>query len=159
MRAAGRHERGMTLVEMLVVLAIIGVMAGATVLGMGSAARGANIESEARRLADRVQLAADDTMIGDRPLALAWDAKGYGFLAWDGAGWRAGEGEAFARHALPAGITLALSAAVSGPARGPVPLGLDGGGMPFVARLASATARWTIAYDGLTVSASPAPRS
>lgn len=143
----------MTLIEMLVVLAIIGVMAGLTVLGMGGAARGANIESEARRLADRLQLAADEVMVSDRPIALAWDAKGYGFLAWDGRGWRAEDGAAFARHALPAGLRLTL------PARGPLPIGYENGGLPFVARLAGAGQSWAIGYDGLSVTALPVPRA
>lgn len=148
---AARHETGMTLVEMLVVLAIIGVMAGVTVLGMGSAARGANVESEARRLADRLQLAADEAMVSDRGVALAWDARGYGFLAKGEGGWQADQSDAFARHALPAGFRLSL------PRRRPYPLGFESGGVPFVAQLRAPSGRWTIAYDGLVVTAQPVP--
>ena len=79
-----RHgEAGVSLVEVLVVLAIIGVMAGVGVLGLGAADRGARAEAEARRLADRLQLAADEVLVTGTPHALVWDAEGYRFLAWD----------------------------------------------------------------------------
>ena len=148
---APRHEAGMTLVEMLVVIAIIGVMAGVTVLGMGSAARRASVESEARRLADRVQLAADEAMVSDRAVALSWDTRGYGFLAEANGGWHADQGDSFAHHDLPAGLRLSL------PRRRPYPLGFESGGEPFVAQLTGPTGRWTIAYDGLVATARPAP--
>jgi general secretion pathway protein H len=143
----------MTLVEMLVVLAIIGVMGGLTVLGMGNAARGANAESEARRLADRLQLAADEAMVSDRAVALTWDATGYGFLAEGERGWQPSDGDAFARHALPRGLRLSL------PEHRPYPLGLESGAAPFVARVAGGGAGWTIRYDGLLVTAAPVPRA
>ncbi len=47
------HRSGMTLVEILVVLAIVGVMAGVVTLGVGAADRGMGVETEANRLADR----------------------------------------------------------------------------------------------------------
>ena len=95
------REAGLSLVEMLVVLAIIGVLAGSTVLGIGAASRSSSIEAEARQLASRLQLAADEAMISGRSIAFVWDDAEYGFLLWDGEGWRPGEGEGFARHRLP----------------------------------------------------------
>ena len=70
----------MTLVEMLAVLAIIGVAAGTTVLGIGAATRAPSVESEARRLSTRLQSVADEAMVSDRPVAFTWDAKSYAFL-------------------------------------------------------------------------------
>ena len=67
--AARPSEAGMTLIEMLIVLAIIAVMAGAVSLGMGSVTRAPSVETEARRLATRLQAAADDAMLGDRTIA------------------------------------------------------------------------------------------
>ncbi|PTQ09850.1 type II secretion system protein GspH [Sphingomonas oleivorans] len=145
-------ETGMTLVEMLVVLAIIGVMASATVLGMGAASRGANVAAEAQRLASRLRLAADDVMVSDRPIALSWNARGYAFLAWDGRGWRPGSGESYAPHQLPTGISLDM-----GQRSGPLPIGVDGAGLPFAARLKGPRESWTVAYDGLNVSVTPVP--
>lgn len=147
-------EAGMTLVEMLVVLAIVGIAAGAAALGIGAATRSPNIEAEARRLADRLQLAADDVMISDRPLAFTWNEESYGFVAWDGGQWRAEGGEGFERHDLPGGMAIEPKAD-----RGPVPLGIDGMGMPLAIRLRNARESWIVAYDGLNVTALPAPAS
>ena len=72
----GRADAGLTLVEMLVVLAIIGVAAGAVTLGIGAATRAPSVESEARRFAGRLQAAADDAMLGDRMIALTVDRSG-----------------------------------------------------------------------------------
>lgn len=128
-------EAGLTLVEMLVVLAIVGVMASAAVLGIGAATRAPSAESEARRLATTIQAAADTAMIDDGGAALDWDEGGYGL--------RGG-----ARHRLPAGMTLA----VRGAGR-PAILGIDGTGLLLVATIAARDDRWTIAYDGLRATA------
>ena len=71
MRAPGAaaDQRGFTLVEMLIVLAIFAVAAGAVALSVGSVTRAPSVEAEARRLATRLQAAADDAMIGDRTIA------------------------------------------------------------------------------------------
>ena len=70
------------------VLAIVGVMSGVTVLGLGALDRGGSGEAEAMRLADRLRLAADEALVTSVPLALVWDERGYRFLAWDAAGAR-----------------------------------------------------------------------
>ena len=57
----------MTLVEMLVVLAVVGVSAGVVVLGLGSLRRGDGAQAEANRLADRLKLAADEVLVSGNP--------------------------------------------------------------------------------------------
>ena len=97
LRAAPRAvscNRGLTLIEMLVVLAIIGVVSRAAMLSL-SPTRGAGVEVEARRLAGAIQSAADATLVSDHPVALRADASGYQID---------GQGE---RHLLPEGIVLA----------------------------------------------------
>lgn len=141
----GGDDRGMTLIEMLVVLAIIGVIASAVVLGVGAATRGPSVEAEAQRLADNLQTAADDAMIDDRGVVMIWDEKSYAFVR--------GEGQAAPeRHQLAAGIRMDMGAA-----RQPLAIGIDGSGVPATAGLKSASDRWTVAYDGLTASAMPVP--
>ena len=66
MSQARDRQAGLTLIEVLVVLVIIAVMAGMTVLGLGSLGRGNQAEAEARRLADRLQLASDDVLVAER---------------------------------------------------------------------------------------------
>lgn len=145
-------QAGMTLIEMLIVLAIIGVAAGAVTLGIGAATRKPSVESEARRLAGRLQAAADDAMLGDRLVAFTAGEHGYGFATVAANGRLAPRtDEAFAPHTLPAGITLTLDA------RPPLVLGVDGSGKPMVASIDNGSQRWIVRYDGMTTTASPAP--
>lgn len=146
------NEAGMTLVEMMIVLVIIGVAAGATVLGIGVATRAPNAEAEARRLSSRLQSVADEAMVTDRPLAFTWDTKGYAFLSWDGAGWQEGKDEAHARHALPGGMKIDMAGR-----KPPLILGVDGSGVPAAIGLVTGPERWLVVYDGLAVTPIPAP--
>jgi general secretion pathway protein H len=144
----------MTLVEMLVVLAIIGVMASAAALGLGAATRGPSVEAEARRLANRLQSVADEAMVDDRPRAVTWDDRSYAFLSWDGRGWREGADESHGRHRLPGSIRMDM-----GNRRPPLVVGVDGGGMPAAMAVRAESDRWMIIYDGLSVTPLPAPVS
>ena len=148
-RLRGRGEQGLTLVETLVVLAIIGVVAGLTVLAIGGAPSGRAADDEARRLAMRLRLAADDVRIDERPLAFAWDEKGYGFVTWDAkAGkWRPDKAEELGHHDLPQGLTLAAT-----PLAGRLPIAPDGTGGGIDLRLGG----WAIHFDGLNALATSA---
>ena len=150
-RSVPRHEAGLTLVEMLIVLAIIGVAAGAVALSVGAATRAPNVETEARRLATRLQVAADDAMLGDRTLAFTATEDGYGFAEIGAAGLVPRTDEALGFHRLPAGMVMTLSV------RPPVLLGVDGSGQPLSATVESGSRRWLVTYDGMTALAVPAP--
>jgi general secretion pathway protein H len=149
-RAPRPSEMGMTLIEMLIVLAIIAVAAGAVTLAIGAATRAPSAESEARRLATRLQSAADDAMLGDSMVAFTAQPSGYGFARHANGAWQAFESEALAAHTLPGGMVMRLSA------RPPIVLGPDGAGKPLVATIESGGQRWLVLYDGLTASVSPA---
>lgn len=143
----------MTLVEMLVVLAIVGVASGAAVLGLGASDRSANIETEARRLAARIRIAADEAMVTDRTLAFVVDDGGYGFVGRDpvtGA-WTPQAGEALEHHDLPAPIMLDAGAIA-----GPVPIGIDNGAGRLDLTLSDGRQRWSVRWDGLNASAAAA---
>lgn len=140
-------ERGMTLVEILVVLAIIAITASVVVLSIGSDSnlRG---RAEAKRIEARLQLAADQMMVSDRPVAMAVAERSYGFVERDE---RSGEwgpiddrvlGESFD---LPDGMTLAI---VGGETI--FPLGADSAGRPFSLTLEWKDGASTIAFDGMT---------
>lgn len=145
-------EAGMTLVEMMVVLVIIGVAAGATVLGIGAVTRAPNAEAEARRLSSRLQSVADEAMVTDQPLAFTWNGKGYAFLSWEGGAWREGEDDAHAWHRLPAGMKIEM-----GQRRPPLLLGVDGSGVPAAIGLVIGPERWLVVYDGLAATPISAP--
>lgn len=151
-RRVAPAETGMTLIEMLIVLVIIGVAASAVTLGIGAASRKPSVESEARRLASRLQAAADDAMLGDHLVAFTAEAHGYGFATIGRNGGMAARTDgALAPHTLPGGITLTLDT------RPPVVLGVDGSGKPMAATVDNGSQRWIVRYDGLTATALPAP--
>jgi general secretion pathway protein H len=138
---------GMTLIEMLVVLAIIGVAAGAVTLGIGAATRAPNVEAEARRLATRLQSAADDAMLGDQLIALTIDQHGYGFAQMGAKGLVPRTDGALAFHTLPGGMTMIFSVAP------PIILGVDGTGQPLSATISGGDQTWRVDYDGISARA------
>lgn len=138
-------ETGLTLVEMLVVLAIIGIMTGMVVLGMGNGSD-RQAEIEAKRLAARLTLAADEAMVSDRALGLAWDRTGYRFVAEQNGAWRDDDASALEPHRLGQKVTLTASS------RSPLPIGE---GTPGEFRLSSARGRWIVHFDGATATAAP----
>jgi len=140
------NQAGMTLVEMLVVLAIIGVSAGAAMLSFGNTHRGDG-QIEALRMMSRLQLAADESMASDQALALALSPTGYAVVERFDAGqkWQpATLGQLREAHALPNGMTLSSDVHTS-----PVPLDADGAGKPFSVTLTKGDQRWVVAFDGV----------
>ena len=82
------RNRGYTLVELLVVAAIVGIVASAAALAWRSdPAR--TLESEAQRLASVLELAQARARIAGSRLAFSADPQGYAFWLRDDAGaWR-----------------------------------------------------------------------
>ena len=152
--ATPRSEAGLTLVEMMIVLAVIGVITGVAVLGLGGGDRSMSVEAEAGRLAARLRLAADEAMVTQQPIALNWDERGYGFVTAQAGsrGWRpwpvAVLGE---RHTLPSGLSLRGEQAGE-----PMLIGGDGAGAPIRLVVAGRSAAWNVTFDGLNVDAAAA---
>lgn len=134
----------MTLIEMLIVLAIIGVAAGAVTLGIGAATRAPSVESEARRFANRLESAADDAMLGDRMVALTVDDSSYSFVKVASDGSVPQGTPKLDHHVLPSGMAMTLDQ------RPPLVLGIDGVSKPLTAVLAAGAQQWVVRYDGLT---------
>lgn len=127
----------MTLVEMLVVLAIVGVAAGMVVLSVGAGQGPAAAQTEANRLADRLRLAVDEALIAGRPVTLRMNATGYEFQA---AGAPAGDWAA--RHELPSGVRLSARQAE-------VLVDPDSAAPPATMTVRDRRQTWTVAFDGL----------
>jgi general secretion pathway protein H len=145
----GLEEAGMTLVEMLVVLAIIGIIAGTISLSIGAATRAPTVESEARRFAMRLQAAADNAMLGDRMVALTADKSAYSFATVSADGAIPAGQPMIDPHSLPSGMVMTLDQ------RPPMVLGLDGAAKPLTATFQSGPRSWVVHYDGLSATASP----
>ena len=82
-----RRARGFTLIELMVVIAVIGVAATAAVLAMPDP-RG-TLMDEGARFATRVRAAHDTAIVEARPVSLWVTPSAYGFDRWRGGGWQA----------------------------------------------------------------------
>lgn len=143
------HRSGMTLVEILVVLAIVGVIAGVVTLGVGLGDRGLGVESEANRLADRLRLASDEVLTTRRPLQMTFDTEGYAFVRGEGQADRVVDALA-ERHRLPEGVRMTGEDVAS-----PVTIDPDGAQAVAAFGLAKGDRRWRVEFDGLNAVARP----
>lgn len=96
----------MTLVEVLVVLALVGTVAGAVGLSLGAAVRGPDSRGEAELLAARMRLASEEALLTGQAVAFVWSDSEYRFLGLGPDGW--------APHAVP---LLAEVKTLGGPVR------------------------------------------
>ena len=164
-------QSGMTLIEMLVVLTIIGVTASLALLSIGVGG-GASGQNEAKRLESRLQLAADQSMLRDEVLAVNLTQRSYNFVQWDEAmrKWVPTKVALLEEvHELPSGITLAsangsaatdngsaatdIGSAATDNGSAIVPLDVNAAAAPLEFTLDAGRSRWTIGFDGLTAKA------
>jgi type II secretion system protein H len=135
-------------VEILVVLAIIAVVSSIMVLGLGGGGSEPGPRAEARRLAQSLQLAAEEELVTDHVIALDWDSEGYSFVAPEGDGWKALNASALGeRHKLPADINLTINGEQL-----PVPIDEN---RPLYLRLGSGSEAWGVQFDGLNATVVP----
>lgn len=81
-----RREAGFTLVELMVVLAVMGLLAGVAVWRWPGG--GERVRSDAVALSSRIAAARDQAILSGRPLALEVDASGYRFIQRGREGWQ-----------------------------------------------------------------------
>jgi general secretion pathway protein H len=96
-------KRGFTLVEMLVVLVIMGLLSSAVVLMLPK--QGGLLRDDARALAARAKLAAQESIITGAPTGLLVTQEGYAFYRREGGNWVEWTGErAFQRKVFRTGV-------------------------------------------------------
>ncbi|MBA3050238.1 MAG: GspH/FimT family pseudopilin [Alphaproteobacteria bacterium] len=100
-----RSRAGFTLVELLMVIAILGLAAGAVVLSMPDPRP--SVAADAERFAARLSRAREEAILSNRPVAVEATATGYGFSVFDGAAWSALDAGPFGPETWTAGTTLA----------------------------------------------------
>jgi len=103
-------SRGFTLLELLVVLLIIGITLSFASLSIGGRGREQAVEQEAQRLAGRLSLAAQESVLQGREMALEISDDSYRFVMFDEDEWRAqDEDEILRARKLPAELRLKLT--------------------------------------------------
>ncbi len=103
----GPTKMGFTLVELLMVVAIIGLAAGAVVLSVPDPRP--SVAEDAERFAARLSRAREEAILSNRPVAVETTSAGYGFSVFDGAAWSALDEGPFGPEIWTAGTTVAPS--------------------------------------------------
>lgn len=107
-----RASSGFSLLELLVVITIIGVFAGAAVLSMGVLGNDREVEREAFRLRTLLELLQEEAIMQSRDFGVLFSASGYRFYVYDYERllWLDPIGDDFLReHELTEPINLALT--------------------------------------------------
>lgn len=143
----------MTMIEVLVVLALIGLSAGAVIFALPSGAPARSVTQEAALLATRLNLAVQRSLIEGRHYRLEWSNTGYRFVEWQAEGWRDAAGPPLSEpHILAGGATLTdgngarngalrMTPDVLPPADGIVQLQVAGGAITQTVQFDGATAQ------------------
>lgn len=78
---------GVTLVEVLVVLVLIGILASVVGLSLGGTGRFAGADREADLLVARLNRAADEVLLTAQDMAMSWDRQSYRFFVREDDAW------------------------------------------------------------------------
>ncbi|MDQ3471989.1 MAG: GspH/FimT family pseudopilin [Pseudomonadota bacterium] len=103
------RRNGFTLVELMVVIAVMALMAGAVAVTAGGT--GSGPAAAASRFASRLAAARDEAIVSGRPVS-AWVApSGYGFDRYQGSTWQAMSAKPFQGDNWQSGTVVALAGA------------------------------------------------
>ncbi len=105
-----RNTRGFTLIEILMVVVILGIVAGVVVVSFTGADRQRGLIREAKRLALVVEMARDESVLSGLEYGLDVLENGYQFLVYDidRERWTALTESPYGAHELVQGVALDL---------------------------------------------------
>jgi general secretion pathway protein H len=84
-----RQQQGFTLIELMLVMAILGLIASSVMLTLPGSNRQQNsAQDSAITLQQQLQYAREYAMVRQQPLALAFNDNGYEFLVWQEESWQ-----------------------------------------------------------------------
>jgi general secretion pathway protein H len=109
-RSASRkkaREAGLSLIEILVVVAILAALYAAITLSVDAVGAPRILEREARRLAALTELACEQAQLSGHEHGLHFDTTRYGFSIAVADGWRFQQDGALRMRKLPEGLSLA----------------------------------------------------
>lgn len=109
------RRNGFTLVEMMAVVALMAVMAGAVMLVSGPFGGGPG--DAASRFASRVAAARDQAIVNARPTGAWVTQSGYGFDEYRNGAWRELSSRTLRQHDWDNGTSVSLGAAGEGQGR------------------------------------------
>ncbi len=110
-----RRPNGFTLVELMVVLAIMALFAGAVVMTMGRLGGGST--ESANRLGARLAAARDEAIVSGTPIAGWISASGYGFDRFEKGRWEPLSAKPFEGANWDSGTQVSVDGAGEGRAR------------------------------------------
>lgn len=102
--------RAFTLLELVVVLAITGLLLGFAALTIGDGGRRGAMEREAERLKALCELAAQKAILQAQEIGVLFDERGYAFLVFADDQWLPPDGDGvLRRRSLPEGLRLLVA--------------------------------------------------